>query len=115
MARHGAEPDAMASPPRASINASEKPGENRVAPSPCRQNVHRTAVARRRGLRPRRDRSGTGDRLDTRRSGAFGRARRRAARRLLPEIRSEEHTSDLQSLMLTSYSVFGLIKKHQQT
>src|SRR3546814_5745730 len=31
------------------------------------------------------------------------------------ELRSEEHTSELQSLMRTSYAVFSLIKKQNQT
>src|SRR3546814_7580022 len=29
-------------------------------------------------------------------------------------LRSEEHTSELQSLMRTSYAVFGLTKKHHK-
>src|SRR3546814_3273696 len=33
----------------------------------------------------------------------------------LTAIRSEEHTSELQSLMSISYSVFCLIQKHTQT
>src|SRR3546814_6349887 len=32
--------------------------------------------------------------------------------RRLPEVRSEEHTSELQSLMRNSYAVFCLKKKH---
>src|SRR3546814_4802536 len=35
-----------------------------------------------------------------------------ASRRLLDEPRSEEHTSELQSLMRISYAVFCLKKKH---
>src|SRR3546814_6421944 len=31
---------------------------------------------------------------------------------LMPELRSEEHTSELQSLMRISYAEFSLIKKH---
>src|SRR3546814_8098050 len=31
-----------------------------------------------------------------------------------PEVRSEEHTSELQSLMRNSYAVFCLKKKHKQ-
>src|SRR3546814_8512481 len=34
-------------------------------------------------------------------------------RLLLPTVRSEEHTSELQSLMRTSYAVFSLKKKTQ--
>src|SRR3546814_1230232 len=34
---------------------------------------------------------------------------------LLTQARSEEHTSELQSLMRTSYAVFCLKKKRQQT
>src|SRR3546814_10297964 len=34
---------------------------------------------------------------------------------LLPKIRSEEHTSELQSLMRISYAVFCLKKKNQKT
>src|SRR3546814_2198257 len=35
-------------------------------------------------------------------------------KRLLPVMRSEEHTSELQSLMRTSYAVFCLKKKKTQ-
>src|SRR3546814_7838942 len=38
-----------------------------------------------------------------------------AAFRLLRRLRSEEHTSELQSLMRTSYAVFCLQKKIKQT
>src|SRR3546814_6437303 len=41
-----------------------------------------------------------------------GRERLRAVARNLEEARSEEHTSELQSLMRTSYAVFCLKKKH---
>src|SRR3546814_7979433 len=34
---------------------------------------------------------------------------------VLDELRSEEHTSELQSLMRISYAVFCLKKKHQTT
>src|SRR3546814_8549491 len=46
-------------------------------------------------------------RLDARRTGALG------AWRQLLEARSEEHTSELQSLMRISYAVFCLKKKKQ--
>src|SRR3546814_3709020 len=55
--------------------------------------------------RPGRDRRGVGHRR--RRAGAH-RRRRRAAR-------SEEHTSELQSLMRLSYAVFCLKKKNEGT
>src|SRR3546814_7245904 len=45
-------------------------------------------------------------------SGAILRDRYEAAR---PRPRSEEHTSELQSLMRISYAVFCLKKKHTQT
>src|SRR3546814_9282650 len=48
-----------------------------------------------------------------RRRGAarFARADAKAHERQLPEVRSEEHTSDLQSLMRISYAVFCLKTK----
>src|SRR3546814_1774216 len=54
-----------------------------------------------------------------RRRGSAGRAARRArqvpriVRRAVDRIRSEEHTSELQSLMRISYAVFCLKKKKQ--
>src|SRR3546814_9983367 len=41
--------------------------------------------------------------------------RRRTARRSPPTARSEEHTSELQSLMRISYAVFCLKKKTKQS
>src|SRR3546814_6554933 len=38
-----------------------------------------------------------------------------AERRFDEDVRSEEHTSELQSLMRISYAVFGLQKKHSKT
>src|SRR3546814_9906523 len=38
----------------------------------------------------------------------------RNAQPLRPQLRSEEHTSELQSLMRTSYAVFCLKKKNKQ-
>src|SRR3546814_1847181 len=46
--------------------------------------------------------------------GCASRGRSRSAVRA-DERRSEEHTSELQSLMRISYAVFCLIKKHRQT
>src|SRR3546814_8386143 len=43
---------------------------------------------------------------------AAGRARPRGRKRLAASGRSEEHTSELQSLMLISYAVFCLKKKN---
>src|SRR3546814_9782074 len=71
------------------------------------------------GQRIRRLGPGLGHRLPDRRqperaapvSGGGGRARRRAGRGL--RVRSEEHTSELQSLMRISYAVFCLKKKKQ--
>src|SRR3546814_1725376 len=90
-------------------------------------------LGRRRGARQPRARlcaRGSGDRyagadrdaafpdLARRSRGAAGAARRRRARRArrygrapLTERRSEEHTSELQSLMRISYAVFCLKKK----
>src|SRR3546814_19684317 len=42
-----------------------------------------------------------------------GRGRQQPARSRRPVPRSEEHTSELQSLMRISYAVFCLKKKHQ--
>src|SRR3546814_3967796 len=48
-------------------------------------------------------------------AGAGARARRQAARRAAAlRTRSEEHTSELQSLMRISYAVFCLKKKKQK-
>src|SRR3546814_1643326 len=51
----------------------------------------------------------------TARRGGRGRqeGRRRGARSSHPSIRSEEHTSELQSLMRSSYAVFCLKKKRR--
>src|SRR3546814_7557850 len=46
-----------------------------------------------------------------RRRGRRSRHRRSRGRARLPSARSEEHTSELQSLMRTSYAVFCLKKK----
>src|SRR3546814_7919874 len=79
-----------------------------------------------RALRPRRPRSsacrrGGGGGLPATAGGAFRRRRNRRARRRkhrpqpcqlsLRGARSEEHTSELQSLMRISYAVFCLKKK----
>src|SRR3546814_4348354 len=42
-------------------------------------------------------------------------ARRRTTAREFPRIRSEEHTSELQSLMRISYAVFSLKNKNTKT
>src|SRR3546814_2687511 len=60
---------------------------------------------------------GRGDRCDVRDrryGGGRGTLRRRADAGAVPEQRSEEHTSELQSLMRISYAVFCL-KKNTQT
>src|SRR3546814_7419915 len=56
------------------------------------------------------------DRLSAgaRRQGRFGRQRQQRAARL-QQLRSEEHTSELQSLMRISYAVFCLKKKKTHT
>src|SRR3546814_1679760 len=46
---------------------------------------------------------------------ASGRAAMLALADAQPELRSEEHTSELQSLMRISYAVFCLTKKKNQT
>src|SRR3546814_2643019 len=46
---------------------------------------------------------------------AFKGTARRSARDIAEEIRSEEHTSELQSLMRISYAVFCLKKKKNRT
>src|SRR3546814_7432142 len=79
-----------------------------------RQRLFRAAAPDARGLpdaqhlgtRTRRWRAG--DRLDPRRRAAIWLQRQ-------PDVRSEEHTSELQSLMRTSYAVFCLKKKKQIT
>src|SRR3546814_2770179 len=43
-----------------------------------------------------------------------GRRRSMLRRRQAPRLRSEEHTSELESLMRISYAVFGLKKKNTQ-
>src|SRR3546814_10840521 len=61
-------------------------------------------------------RAGLGGRQRYRRSHLvqyFGKRRVLAFARIEP-VRSEEHTSELQSLMRISYAVFCLKKKHQQ-
>src|SRR3546814_3255221 len=45
---------------------------------------------------------------------APGNVQRRLRQRVAARLRSEEHTSELQSLMSTSYAVSGLKKKHIQ-
>src|SRR3546814_5993860 len=45
----------------------------------------------------------------------FARARNRRHAWQLMDLRSEEHTSELQSLMRISYAVFFLKKKHNKT
>src|SRR3546814_5779509 len=45
--------------------------------------------------------------------GAYGEDLRQRRRRLAVEVRSEEHTSELQSLMRISYAVFCLTKQQQ--
>src|SRR3546814_4963376 len=71
-------------------------------------------------LRPRRDRPGAvgsaGDGQSA--NGGAARSQRRwppADERTHPAIRSEEHTSELQSLMRISYAVFCLKKKKTHT
>src|SRR3546814_7838190 len=47
-----------------------------------------------------------------RHAGSFGRQKHEGTRRALQTVRSEEHTSELQSLMRNSYAVFCLKKKN---
>src|SRR3546814_8512724 len=71
-----------------------------------------------RSPQPGAPRTPGGRRADGRlRRGGRGRARahRHALRRRLPRGRSEEHTSELQSLMRISYAVFCLKKKKNLT
>src|SRR3546814_8656044 len=73
-------------------------------PQPCRSRdifQHVQTVGRLADSRERADR-GSGNRAD-----------RHAMTMKRPEHRSEEHTSELQSLMRTSYAVFCLKKKIQ--
>src|SRR3546814_7171191 len=65
------------------------------------------------GLRRRGTRRRTLQRHAGRRAGAAGHASRqpRELHRALAQARSEEHTSELQSLMRISYAVFCLKKK----
>src|SRR3546814_9140683 len=59
----------------------------------------------------RREAGGRGDRPD----GAEAGLRHGVQRHLLSARRSEEHTSELQSLMRISYAVFCLKKKNNKT
>src|SRR3546814_5002715 len=75
-------------------------------------------LARTGGRRARRDRlhrlgrgAGRADRPGHLRLGQGGRERARAADGARPDGRSEEHTSELQSLMRITYAVFCLTKK----
>src|SRR3546814_4484834 len=63
-----------------------------------------------REARRRVDRRG-GDRLVPREPGALQGPEDRGVRRSAEDLRSEEHTSELQSLMRTSYAVFCLKKQ----
>src|SRR3546814_3751221 len=53
--------------------------------------------------------------FESRRRERRGRAPARCARQRQERIRSEEHTSELQSLMRISYAVFCLKKKKKKT
>src|SRR3546814_6180893 len=64
-------------------------------------------VAGARGASPRRS-------VDPAREGVNARERRGASPGLRQALRSEEHTSELQSLMRNSYAVFCLKKKRQK-
>src|SRR3546814_19185552 len=79
----------------------------------------RPRVAHRADLRRRVAALGGGVRRDCRRFGGGARARyaRLVSTRLRPAapVRSEEHTSELQSLMRISYAVFCLKKKKTNT
>src|SRR3546814_5067241 len=69
----------------------------------------RSLAVRRRGNKAR-DLGGGFPRV----KGTIGRAARRLLRRMCDACRSEEHTSELQSLMRISYAVFCLKKKKIQ-
>src|SRR3546814_10258223 len=58
---------------------------------------------------------GEGDGEDLARPAAVGREEVDEARRQNPGLRSEEHTSELQSLMRISYAVFCLKKKKRRS
>src|SRR3546814_10244242 len=78
--------------------APRRPAEGGAKPVPRAARLRRGAAV----LRPRRERRGE-------RRGAAG------GDRAYQHVRSEEHTSELQSLMRISYAVFCLNKKHQTT
>src|SRR3546814_5957094 len=78
--------------------------------------VSATRSPARRGPSSRRGRGRSGGRAGSgpRRSGGWSGGRRGSNRRLRSSrYRSEEHTSELQSLMRISYAVFCLNKKNQ--
>src|SRR3546814_994810 len=54
-------------------------------------------------------------RFDTQGARRFGRATQENVGKPLAIVRSEEHTSELQSIMRISYAVFCLKKKNNQT
>src|SRR3546814_8919354 len=61
-------------------------------------------------LRPRCHRDGPADQRSA--VAAFAAEPGHVSRRRLPDVRSEEHTSELQSLMRIPYAVFALKKKN---
>src|SRR3546814_6069111 len=79
--------------------------------------TRRAARIAARALAGRAQRRHAGDELcaGARSAGAGGRARPGPDFGLCAGARSEEHTSELQSLMRTSYAVFCLKKKKQKT
>src|SRR3546814_8917466 len=88
-------------------------GEDRVHHQ-RRLHAHRRAVSRINPLYRARDET-IGDIAQAGAAIAFG--QRRAEQSELPQLahRSEEHTSELQSLMRISYAVFCLKKKNTKT
>src|SRR3546814_6239147 len=106
--RAAAEARARAVPVRRLDRGRDRPGADEHAGIPPLGRAHRRpGAARPDGVRPRSRRrralAGYG--------GRRARDARQAAARRTAVLRSEEHTSELQSLMRTSYAVFCLKKK----
>src|SRR3546814_3974289 len=97
--------------PGGRVRAADAERRGARSPSLCR----RGAAGRRLSLCDRRGRAarpvGGGDRADRRRRPVAARQRRG----VVGGGRSEEHTSELQSLMRISYAVFCLKKKKKKT
>src|SRR3546814_8489696 len=85
--------------PYTTLFRSRKVRRGRSHPSPGGSDEGRLRATRRRGQRP---------------GPRFGTGRRTAVGRAGADPRSEEHTSELQSLMRISYAVFCLKKKRNK-